>query len=164
MNGVSYTRVVDGVQVGLGNNGRVIWASDWSTLWKLFEKGHPNLKLIRGGPETMGHADLVYSERNPMRRGRLVAAKRYPYTRAGVSQAKSDIRRLSKQFPGIKWMLASRENPASLGSGGRSKACVQKVSRRPEVGDPRALCAWIGRKKYGKQRFQKLAAQGRRWR
>ena len=30
------------------------------------------------------------------------------------------------------------------------------------VDDPKALAAYIGRKKYGKETFQKMAAQGRR--
>lgn len=44
---------------------------------------------------------------------------------------------------------------ARLGSGGRFKALAR------EVGSP-ALAAWIGRKKYGKERFQQMAAAGRR--
>lgn len=43
---------------------------------------------------------------------------------------------------------------AKLGSGARFKALTKKV------GSP-ALAAWIGRKKYGKAKFQKLAAKGK---
>lgn len=43
---------------------------------------------------------------------------------------------------------------AKLGSGARFKALAKKT------GSP-ALAAWIGRKKYGKKRFQKLAAKGK---
>ncbi len=43
---------------------------------------------------------------------------------------------------------------AKLGTGARFKALKKKV------GSP-ALAAWIGRKKYGKSRFQKLAAKGK---
>lgn len=46
---------------------------------------------------------------------------------------------------------------AKLGSGARFKALKGKLSRQG-VRDPGALAASIGRKKYGKQRFQKLAA------
>jgi hypothetical protein len=34
--------------------------------------------------------------------------------------------------------------------------------KRQNVEDPKALAAHIGRKKYGKETFQKMAAQGRR--
>jgi len=43
---------------------------------------------------------------------------------------------------------------AKLGSGGRFKKLAKKVGKK--------LAAFIGRKKYGKKRFQKLAAKGRR--
>lgn len=45
-----------------------------------------------------------------------------------------------------------------LGSGGRFKALVGKLKRRGGVENPGALAAYIGRKKYGKSRFQALAA------
>lgn len=44
---------------------------------------------------------------------------------------------------------------AKLGSGARFKALAKKV------GSP-ALAAFIGRKKYGKKKFQKLAAKGKK--
>lgn len=44
---------------------------------------------------------------------------------------------------------------AKLGSGARFKALVKKV-KSP------ALAAWIGRKKYGKKKFAKLGATGRK--
>ncbi len=43
---------------------------------------------------------------------------------------------------------------AKLGSGARFKALSKKVGSS-------ALAAWIGRKKYGKSRFQKLSARGK---
>lgn len=42
-----------------------------------------------------------------------------------------------------------------LGSGARFRACLKS-------GKSRALCASIGRKKFGKKRFAKLSAAGRR--
>jgi hypothetical protein len=44
---------------------------------------------------------------------------------------------------------------ARLGSGKRFKALAKKVGSK-------RLAAFIGRKKYGKKKFQKLAASGRR--
>lgn len=51
-----------------------------------------------------------------------------------------------------------------LGSGARFKALTNKLMKRKgknKVNDPAALAAYIGRKKYGKARFQKLAAKGK---
>ena len=42
-----------------------------------------------------------------------------------------------------------------LGSGKRFKELTKKVKSQ-------ALAAWIGRKKYGKKRFQKLSEKGRK--
>lgn len=43
---------------------------------------------------------------------------------------------------------------AKLGTGARFKSLTRKVGSK-------ALAAWIGRKKLGKKRFQKLAAKGK---
>lgn len=48
-----------------------------------------------------------------------------------------------------------------LGSGGRFAECVKEMKKRPGVYDPAGLCASIGRKAYGKKRFQKMAKRGR---
>lgn len=57
--------------------------------------------------------------------------------------------------------MAKPNAKAPLGQGGRFAALKQKLAKRG-VKDPAALAAWIGRKKYGKEKFQKLAAKGRR--
>lgn len=48
-----------------------------------------------------------------------------------------------------------------VGSGERYKVLVANLSKRG-VEDPKAMAAAIGRKKYGKKRFQEMAAAGRR--
>jgi len=48
-----------------------------------------------------------------------------------------------------------------LGTGVRFRRLVNKLRRRG-VKNPKALAAWIGRKKYGKKRFAKLSAKGRK--
>jgi len=48
-----------------------------------------------------------------------------------------------------------------LGSGARFKALSSKLKSQG-VSDPDALAAKIGRTKYGKSTFQKLAAAGRK--
>jgi hypothetical protein len=49
-----------------------------------------------------------------------------------------------------------------LGSGGRFAACVKKMEQQKDVDDPEGLCASIGRRKYGKKRFDALAKRGRK--
>lgn len=55
---------------------------------------------------------------------------------------------------------ASLEEMAKLGSGARFKALQAKIARKGGVRNPAAVAAAIGRKKFGKARFQKLAAAG----
>ena len=49
-----------------------------------------------------------------------------------------------------------------LGTGQRFAALKQKLARRKGVKTPGALAAWIGRKKFGKKKFQKLATKGKK--
>ena len=49
---------------------------------------------------------------------------------------------------------------AKLGSGARFKALKNKLASKGAF-NPGALAAFIGRKKYGKKRFQKLASKGK---
>lgn len=49
---------------------------------------------------------------------------------------------------------------ARLGSGVRFFALKNKLAAKG-ANNPDALAAWIGRKKYGKGKFQKLAAKGK---
>lgn len=51
---------------------------------------------------------------------------------------------------------------AKLGSGKRFAALKAKLAKRKGVKNPGALAASIGRKKYGKKRFQALSAAGRK--
>ena len=46
-----------------------------------------------------------------------------------------------------------------LGGGGRFKKLVKELAGKG-VKDPKALAASIGRKKYGKAKFQEMAAKG----
>lgn len=48
-----------------------------------------------------------------------------------------------------------------IGGGARYQKLVKSLKAKG-ADDPRALAASIGRKKYGKQRFQEMAAAGRR--
>lgn len=48
-----------------------------------------------------------------------------------------------------------------LGSGARFKQLSGSLKKRG-VKNPKALAAWIGRKKYGKARYAKMSAAGRK--
>lgn len=47
-----------------------------------------------------------------------------------------------------------------LGAGGRFKKLVKELAGKGAK-DPKALAASIGRKKYGKAKFQQMAAKGK---
>lgn len=47
-----------------------------------------------------------------------------------------------------------------LGSGGRFKALERKLEAKGAT-NPSALAAFIGRKKFGKKKFQKLSEKGK---
>ena len=50
---------------------------------------------------------------------------------------------------------------APLGQGGRFAALKSKLAKQPGVRDAAAEAAFIGRRAYGKAKFQKMAAMGR---
>lgn len=49
-----------------------------------------------------------------------------------------------------------------LGSGARFQKLKESIAAKGNVENPAAVAASIGRKKYGKKRFQALAAKGRK--
>lgn len=59
----------------------------------------------------------------------------------------------------LEAMMMKHKAPA-LGSGGRFKALAAKLKKKG-IKDPKALAAAIGRKRYGKEKFQKLAEKGK---
>jgi len=56
--------------------------------------------------------------------------------------------------------MAKKKKPP-LGTGERFRELVKSLAAKGAE-NPAALAAWIGRKKYGKKRFQQLAVAGRR--
>lgn len=56
--------------------------------------------------------------------------------------------------------MAAKKKSMKLGGGGRF-AKLEK-SLKGKVSDPAAVAASIGRKKYGKEKFQQMAAKGRK--
>jgi hypothetical protein len=74
------------------------------------------------------------------------------------------IRSLATDLRGLTEQAKAKKGKApKLGTGKRFAALAAKLKKtRPEVKDPKALAAWIGRKKYGKAKFQKMAAKGKK--
>lgn len=58
-------------------------------------------------------------------------------------------------------MAKKKVKKKKLGTGKRFKALTKKL-RKKGAKSPGALAAWIGRKKYGKAKFAKLSAKGRK--
>jgi hypothetical protein len=65
-----------------------------------------------------------------------------------------------KYAKGATEQMAKPNANAPLGQGGRFAALKKKLGKKG-ASDPGALAAWIGRKKYGKKGFAKLAAKGK---
>ena len=57
--------------------------------------------------------------------------------------------------------ISKQVSKSKPGSGKRFKSLTKKLKRKGAK-NPKALAAWIGRKKYGKKNFQKLASKGKR--
>jgi|FLYL01.1.fsa_nt_gi hypothetical protein len=90
--------------------------------------------------------------------GRMMLDDTYtprPITDVFVDGRRVPVRQLKK---GGKVM----EKKPPLGTGERFAQLKAKLAGRKGVTDPAALAAYIGRKKYGKKRFQELAAKGRK--
>ena len=66
---------------------------------------------------------------------------------------------ISRSSVGQQIMKSKKKRKPKLGSGARFKKLARSLKG---ARNPKALAAWIGRKKYGKKKFQKLAAKGRR--
>ena len=58
--------------------------------------------------------------------------------------------------------MAKANSKAPVGQGGRFQALKQKIAAKGDVKDPAAVAAAIGRAKYGKGKFQAMAAKGRK--
>ena len=54
------------------------------------------------------------------------------------------------------------EKMPKLGTGTRFKNLVSKLKKKGDVEDPEAVAAAIGRKKWSKKRFRKLATAGKK--
>lgn len=144
--------------------------------------GKAKLKLVKGGAGGAGGrrggkmSDKEYKARYGHPRKTIAASMETPTNdleemmdglRASYFEAEFDSL-------GVEELLALEElvelmhegnldEKAKLGSGGRFASLVKKLKMREgAIRDPAALAAWIGRKKYGKEKFQKMAAAGRK--
>lgn len=58
--------------------------------------------------------------------------------------------------------MAKPNAHAPVGQGGRFAALKAALAKKGDVSNPGAVAAAIGRKKYGKKRFQAMAAKGKK--
>ncbi len=58
--------------------------------------------------------------------------------------------------------MAKPDEDAPVGEGGRFAALKKKIAAKGKVSDPGAVAAAIGRKKFGKKKFQQMAAKGKK--
>lgn len=56
--------------------------------------------------------------------------------------------------------MAAKKKSMKVGGGGRFQKLEKSL--KGKVSDPAAVAASIGRKKYGKEKFQQMAAKGRK--
>jgi len=63
-------------------------------------------------------------------------------------------------MPSLKGGKSEPSSSAPAGEGGRFKALKGKLSKEKGVKDPGALAAAIGRKKFGKSKFQSMSKKG----
>ena len=68
---------------------------------------------------------------------------------------------VSRPNVGQQIMKSSNKRKPLVGSGKRFKQLVGKLKKNPKVTHPKGLAAAIGRKKYGEDKFNKMAAKGR---
>lgn len=81
-----------------------------------------------------------------------------------IKEPKESAPRLSKHKPQngtYEVTMADGKKSMKPGGGGRFAALKAKLGERKGVSDPGALAAYIGRQKYGKAGFQKMAAKAR---
>ena len=67
-----------------------------------------------------------------------------------------------KRMTAAEQKQKTAQRTAKLGSGERFAALKESIAEKGNVRNPGAVAAMIGRRKFGKERFQKLAAAGRK--
>jgi len=73
------------------------------------------------------------------------------------------VKRTSKKAKARKGeSYEPKGTPPPPGEGGRFKALESALAKKGNVSNPAATAAAIGRKKYGKEEFQRMAAAGRK--
>lgn len=138
--------------------------------------GKAKLKLVKGGGNKGGKmSDKEYKARYGKSRPALAASLDVPESdlEEMMGNLRGEVFEDEFESLNVEELLALEElvllmhnegldEKAKLGSGERFASLVKKLKMREgAVRDPAALAAWIGRKKYGKEKFQKMAAAGR---
>ena len=145
-----------------------------------FDKKYPR---VRDYDPRYPHREGMENEATPASQGQDAARLDDLARKVGVPTRQSgesytDYRdRIRKAADKTRYWKVGEAKKPKLGSGGRFKSLVKKLAAKEgvelteadlseleeyKVRNPKALAAWIGRKKYGKNKFQKMAAKGRK--
>jgi len=84
-----------------------------------------------------------------------------PVKTAEPKETKPRLSKQKSQNGTYEVTMADGKKSMKPGGGGRFAALKSKLGREKGVDDPGALAAVIGRQRYGKARFQEMAAKGR---
>lgn len=121
---------------------RIKAASAWA-----LANGFDRLRIIDVDekPPQFGKASMSRKKNNPGLMTALLEGAAGAVGGAIVEEVASRAKVGNKGFPG------------KLGTGQRFAECVEEMEGKKGVYDPKGLCAYIGRQKYGKREFARLA-------
>lgn len=83
------------------------------------------------------------------------------------SITRTSLKRVRGKGPLAKSTRLGREHAkvmakTPVGEGGRFASLKAKLGEKPGVKTPGALASWVGRKKFGKAKFQAMAVTGKK--
>ena len=113
--------------------------------------------------------DFTYND-NLVKATRAVEKFGVSYVRKIIKSRKADLEKeiaiansMYEHLKSISDALYEKAfSKAALGSGARFDACVKKIGKKYGEDRAKKICAAIGRKKYGKSKFQKLGMKGKK--
>lgn len=132
-----------------------------------YKQGLELVKNVQAGKGT--RSDLESARVLSIKVGEHIAkAKKYGYDPKKIALVQGNGSMVGPGAGAAKTLLNKYHHQASrmdkgggssapASSGGKFDKLVAKLKGKPGVKDPEALAAWIGRKKYGKERFAKMS-------
>jgi len=119
------------------------------------------MPLRKGSSKKVISKNIAELQRTKPSSSREKAIRTY-MRRHNVSYQVAKSKKKKRNTKSKKMSKKKSKKKPKLGSGKRFAALKKKLAKQKGIKTPGALAASIGRKKYGKKRFQKLAARGRK--